>query len=383
MTRSIRWVEVCILLVFIVLSLLHFFSDRPLWEDEIYVKNNLEKYHYVQLFGVLDHSQSFPRVYLVWIKFLSRFFDYHMKALRFLPLVMMICALGLWRRVYQRQTDHAFIILSALLLFACSFRMVYYAAELKPYSLDVLSVALVALICFKQKGRDADQLRPRDYLSSAVLPFFILFSYGSIFVVWIPAWNYLLKTREDKRFWKIFILSAGSCVLAAMLFYLIDFRYSVNDANIHYWNDYFLCVENRECFLSTFGEGVQRLVTYWFGNTKPQMLAASLFIPVFMFGMVRYGGASLLKDRLSVTNLDAMAIVLFFEMMVLGVLRKYPFTGERLTLFYAPIVFYLTVKTIWSTKKMCWIFWPLTAYCVGYAVYCAGNTLKVVLSYFA
>ncbi|MCK5632286.1 hypothetical protein KAH94_00895 [bacterium] len=162
-------------LFFVCMCLFHYFSQRPLWEDEIYVYNNIKSHDFAELFGVLDHTQSFPRVYLVIIKFFAEFFNLHALALRFLPLIMMLAAFFIWLKLYRHSLKDSHLVFLAVLSFACGYRLIYYAGELKPYSMDVLVVALFSLFFLRQKTYEFKSLKLSDYFIIAGLPFLIFF----------------------------------------------------------------------------------------------------------------------------------------------------------------------------------------------------------------
>jgi len=136
---------------FIFLCFLHYFSQRALWVDEVYILNNLKNFTPLQLFGDLERKQVFPRVYLFGIKLLSQQFSYHVFSLRLFSLIAMLSAFFVWARVFKNNLSGRRAYVIAIAGFVCSYKMSYYAAELKQYSMDVLVAGLFCLYLTCQK----------------------------------------------------------------------------------------------------------------------------------------------------------------------------------------------------------------------------------------
>ena len=254
--------------IFVSLCLLHFFSQRPLWNDEQAVFENIRDFSYGELFSVLKSDQVFPRVHLAVIKFISGLFNGHVLSLRFPSLVFMMAAFGVWIKLYRQDFSKGLFLLSVM-AFALSFRMSYYAAELKPYAMDVLAVGLF-LLYFQHQGR-LMAARPMwaDYLLALVMPAFIFFSYASIFVFWIASFNFFLLSLGNRKFWGLFVLSFLSAVLCFGVDYRIDLAHSVTHPGIQgYWQDYFIQTSSLKGFFEPIGEGFQEIATWWHGNGR-------------------------------------------------------------------------------------------------------------------
>jgi hypothetical protein len=79
---------------------LHYFLQRPLWNDEACVLYNIEHLSGWEIFNhVLLKEQAFPRFYLYAIRFVSGFYHNSVLSLRFLPLAAMITAFFVWMAV--------------------------------------------------------------------------------------------------------------------------------------------------------------------------------------------------------------------------------------------------------------------------------------------
>lgn len=331
--------------LFTGLCLLHYFSQRPLWLDENLILENISSSSYLQLFAPLKNSQAFPRIYLILVKFLAEVFNDHVLALRLLPLVFMTAAYLCWVRIYQYNIKDLKIFLLALLSFACAYRLSYYGAELKPYSMDVLAIALHALYVNEQRRLVQDDATKVLWVGAALLPITLFFSYAAIFIGWIAGVNFVLLARNNPKLRLITLVHIIGLMLCLMIFYQIDFKHSFGDQGLHhYWQSYFVQTDSPLNFFDSLFEGIKRIVVYWYGTEKWHYRLAVPFIPFFLYALFRYGIKYIREDGFKIWRLESLMLVLFGELFMLGICKFYPFTGERITLFLAPFVFYLILK---------------------------------------
>lgn len=365
---------------FIFLCFLHYLSQRPLWLDENYIFSSMKALSPLKIFGPLSRAQTFPRLYLFLIKISSNIFSFNVLALRFFPLVSMLFAFFVWRKIYSLQFQDKRQYLLLLFSFCGVYRFSYYAAELKHYSMDVLVIGIFCLYFIWQKKYFENQLSRLFVLVTLLLPFTLPVSYSGFFVFWIAAYNLLFSIKKNNKF--LFLIIAYILLSGAILFFIFitDIRHTLKvNALFDYWHDYFLCTKSFYCFIKSFGEGLRRLSVWWFGANHFLMRAGSFIIPIFLFSLFGYGIKAIKKDRFQLQRLDSIALVVFCELFILGILYKYPFTGERITLFFAPLVIYLIVKGINCFKRKKFIYLSLVAiYCI-FLLLCNINALLMHL----
>lgn len=58
------------------------------------------------------------------------------------------------------------------------------------------------------------------------------------------------------------------------------------------------------------------------------------------------------KEQGLIKSLNTIAFILFLELFVAGIFKKYPFTVPRTSLFYCPIVLYITLQGIERLKSV-------------------------------
>ena len=103
--------------------------------------------------------------------------------------------------------------------------LVYYAAELKPYSMDVLACGLIVLFLLKPP-----QHRVLRW-SWVLLPFFCLGSYAAIFLFLLPLYNLIHDCYKQRRWLPELSLYLAGSILALSFVYFFDFRVSTH----HLW----------------------------------------------------------------------------------------------------------------------------------------------------
>lgn len=134
-----RAVFILIALWYVTACGVHYFSQRPLWNDELAVFDSIQDFYPSDFFTrELETFQVFPRLYLFYIQSFAKLFDNSVLSLRFFSLVCMMAAFAVWVRVARRELKNPLEFLAFVLCWAASAPLIYYSAELKQYSMDVL-----------------------------------------------------------------------------------------------------------------------------------------------------------------------------------------------------------------------------------------------------
>jgi hypothetical protein len=115
--------------------------DFPLWWDEAFVAVNLLRRDYAGLLRPLDYGQVCPLLFL-WAELATvRLLGFSEWSLRLFPLLCALASVPVFRGVAVRLVGGRAALL-AVAVFAVAVHPIRHAADLKPYSLDLL-VALV------------------------------------------------------------------------------------------------------------------------------------------------------------------------------------------------------------------------------------------------
>ena len=143
-SAAASWVVVA---VGVALRLIRYAADRSLWGDEAMLALNIMNKNPRELLDTLDFTQAAPPAFLLSEKVAVVTLGPSEYALRLVPLLSGVAALILFRSVARRFLQ-PFPALVALTLFAVAEPLVYYASEVKQYSVDVLAVLIILYLAF-------------------------------------------------------------------------------------------------------------------------------------------------------------------------------------------------------------------------------------------
>lgn len=157
-----------------LLRLFAWWRGLPMWKDELWLVDNLASRGPMELFGALESAQAAPWGFLVvydTVHAVSGGSAFALRAISLLASVTAICVFATFLRERYGRRSWTLIALG-LLVFAPV--LIYQAAEIKPYSIDVL-VVCVLLLVWHRHG-----LGPRTILAGALAPWL---SFPSVFVL--------------------------------------------------------------------------------------------------------------------------------------------------------------------------------------------------------
>ncbi len=345
---------------YILIATINYFNARPLWGDEESVFLSVKSYSFQQMFGApLDAIQVFPRLYLFFIQQFSKAFDYHVLSLRFLPFVCMMTAFALWLRLAKNELKDKIEYLTFVLSWTASSMLLYYASELKQYSMDVLAGVLYTTFIYKWQARQSmsaqtpSKMCPIFMSCLIALPFLGWFSYPSYLFALILGYNLILATFRKEIPVQYLYFFAGSLLIALVCSYFFDMRYRHADEVTTGFGDYFISFASVGEFFRTFGEGFNNLFSRWLVEHPRGIKMIGRFFMVFGSLYLFYGFfADFKKDRYMIKALSTIAFALFLGLVLLGALHKYPFTVPRTALFYCPFVLFLVIKGIRGLRSI-------------------------------
>jgi len=227
--------------------------------------------------------------------------------------------------------------------------LIYYASELKQYSMDVLTGAVYVWFIYNEEQLRQGH-RKKYFLILMVLPFLGLLSYPAFLFSLIVLYN-LLSSRRDGRS----MGGYGISLLAALgLAYYFDLRHNARDVYTDgVLKDYFISFQSVGAFFQTLGEGMTNLFSRWLVEQPRIIKKIGIFFMVF--GLVKlFSGffACIRKEKHLVKTVHTLAFVLFMALFCLGALKKYPFIVPRTVLFFCPFVLLLTIKGLTALKNI-------------------------------
>jgi hypothetical protein len=332
---------------YVLLCTLHLVQQRPLWNDEDAVFRSVENYSAGQMFSEpLAAVQVFPRVYLFLIQQFSKVFDFSLWSLRLPSFIGMTAGFLVWLKIARYGLKERWQYLAFVCSWPASGMLLYYSAELKQYSMDVLAAALFILFLYHQE-RLQQNGQGRYTAILILLPVLGLFSYPAFFLCTIPLYNLLLSSVQDRSCRKYFCIYGLSVLVILTLSYYFDMRLRPVAEVSQGFSDYFVSFATGGEFLRSLGEGVNNLFSRWFVEHPKYFKSITRIFTGFALIYLFYGfSTSRNKKRGCICTLETIAFVLFMEMFIVGCLRKYPFTIPRTSLFYAPVVLYMTARGI-------------------------------------
>lgn len=139
------WLIPVSLVIGVCLRTREWLFDKSLWLDELMVAYNITSRSFAGLLQPLSFNQAGPIGWL-WAERVSiKLFGMNDLALRFPEWAASIVALGLFPLVARRLIGRS-AVPAATLIFATTPELIYYAAETKQYSFDILCALLALLV---------------------------------------------------------------------------------------------------------------------------------------------------------------------------------------------------------------------------------------------
>jgi hypothetical protein len=309
----------------------------PAWSmrgDELAVTLNLNNRSPLELITKpLDYEQAAPVGFILVVKAMIAIFGRSEYVLRF-PAFAASCLSLLLMQDLLTKTVGKYGNLFALAAFAFADYLIYYSAELKQYSTDVLICLMLLLVFYQHLTKDTTL---KDFVVLASLGIMALcFSYPALFVlIGIGGTLVLHYWKNRQRFiWIVLtgILWAG--VFLALYWFLL--RHQTNDAYlITFWDNLLSFMPMppwRQ--LSWFPKALSGLFFEVAGLSSHLVLV----IPLYLLGLWGF-----LKEKKWQWVL-VLTLPIALNVLVSG-FQKYPFHG-RLILYVLPLIFLLLAKGI-------------------------------------
>ena len=319
-----------IILFGVILRTRQYIVNRSLWLDELLISLNIVNRSFVQLTQPLDYNQKAPIGFLLLQKLSTQIFGIEEYSLRLLPLIAGIMALFLMYhvgKVYIGLPGTLF----ALGFLAVSVRPIYYASEVKQYSVDALVSLLLLFVAYKCLEPDSNV---RHFVLLGITGLLSLWmSHPSLFVVTgislVLGLDLLLRRDKTKVLWLAAVLLLWA--LSFIVLYFLSLRHlSGITQSINYWRDDFMPMP-------------PWLEPAWFIDAFSKMLGDFGFVKISISGAFFILGCLSLFFRK--WQLGLIVILPFLITLVVSGFENYPFRG-RLLLFIAPMIFILVAEGV-------------------------------------
>ena len=201
----------------IVLRVIRWLQNYPLWCDETMLAANVLERDWTELAQPLAYRQVCPLGFLALEWIVVRLLGFSELLLRLIPVLCAVASVPLFHFLARRVLGAGTMaLLLAVALFAVSEAPIRYAAEVKPYSADLL-VALVLLSLAVAWLQAPGQIRP-VWVMAAISPLAIATSFPSVFVIGtiaIVGLNEVMVRRGKKLLvaYGAFVAAAGLAVV--------------------------------------------------------------------------------------------------------------------------------------------------------------------------
>jgi len=333
--QSARHAVLCISVILIgaAFRLSQYVANRSLWFDEAALALNIIHRSLVGLAQPLDYSQGAPLGYLFFQKLLTVLFGNRDYVLRIFPLLCGLSSIWVMYELAKRVLVERIAVFAAVLLFAVSDRLIYYASEAKQYSSDVLIcvVLLLAMVCCLDRNLSRRDLALLAVLGAAA----VWVSYPALFI--LAGTGCALSAHFIwRRNWRSTVLIgcvAGFWLVNFIVPYFVALReQSANDALLASWNEHrsfmpLLPWREWQWFVDTFRSVLDNPIGL-------RRRSSAIFLAI---GMI-----SLYLRRWQLALILLLPILLA---LIASALHKYPFSG-RLLLFLVPIVFLIVAEAV-------------------------------------
>ena len=329
-----------VMVVGVFLRAWQYFYNRSIWLDEAIFANTLVH----PLSHLLSNSGGeqlhSPIGYFYIQQFIFKCFGYSEMALRFLPFIAGILSIFLVYKVARYfVSDRATLLV--VTLFCFSRNLVYFATELKQYSLDVflgLGLFYVVMPLFHKN------LSWRRALLLGVLGAVALVcSHPSVFILASLGCVLLINRWRQKKWmdgWPLVSMMGLWAMSFGLVFYVALKNLSNNDFFVNFWQGYFFPLSlSSEPLIWVINRSLALF------EDPGSFMASGLALCLYLLGIM-------LIFRRHKQHALLLTLPLFFA-FVACVFQKYPF-GVRLLLYYVPFMYILiaqSVDDIWIQTK--------------------------------
>ena len=221
----------------VVVRLVRYGCNFPLWGDESFLAVNFLARSYRALLAPLDYGQI-SAVLFLWIeRWVVLHFGFSEWTLRLFPLVCAVVSVVLFRHV-AAYVVQGLPLLLGVAIFAVSYHPIRHAAEVKPYASDLL-VALVLLALALRWRRTPDRSLWL-WLLVAVVPIALALSHPALFIAGGVSLGLAAQVWRQRRWstWVPFLVFQLTVVGTFLELYVVSTRFQEQralDGLREYW----------------------------------------------------------------------------------------------------------------------------------------------------
>ena len=308
-----------------------FIPYRALWRDECNLALSIYFHNFADLWGVLEHMQSAPPIFMTVCKIFNSVNPYFPEYfLRLFPLISGLVAIYLFYKLTTKLYESDLAILAANFLFAVNTKLIYFSHEFKQYSSD--TAVLLALLLYFMNFDIANMSRKKLVAHSFIIALCPFLSLPSVFV--IASW-FCLNLIQKANLKRLFLIVLPALVLN--LFYYIHTLIPSRKIMLKYfnflWQNGFL-----EFNINSVTSIIKNNIHFYFNECM------FILIPVCLLFL---GLIIMLKRR---NKLDKLILYTLGFVILASFMKIYPIDG-RVSLYLLPLIIAISVIPLAVCKQ--------------------------------
>jgi len=326
MLRACRLLLLGVVLLGAICRIVQFAWRTSLWHDEALVTLNVMHRGYGELTRPLDYGQLAAPAFLWgerWMLLHLGFGEYQIR------LISLLCGIGsvaLFGWLAWRLFPAPAAVCVAALFAVCD-KLIWHSAEVKPYASDVLSAVLLLFLAIGLRHPLSFALRV--IVLSAVCSVLLWFSLTAVFVFAGLSLMLLPRVWRQARTPGLLIALAASLLPVASFLCLYRLTIQGHDTYLdQYWAGDFADWSRAWLLPWWIAREIYSLCDHPYRSLGWIVLPMAVLGAVFLYRSDRRGAMWAGVGPIGFCLLAALA-------------DKYPFTGDRVTLFLAPCLFLL------------------------------------------
>lgn len=315
----------------VLLRLLRFGLNFPLWNDESYVALNIQERDFVGLMRPLDYAQVCPLLFLWLEKSVTLAIGFSEWSLRLVPTIASIASLFLFRHVAGRLLTGGSLTIAVAFL-AAGYSPIRYGGEVKPYASDFL-IAL-GLISLAVEWIRTPERTHFLWGLAALGPLAVGISNPAIFIavsVGLVLMVPVLKTRSPRAIAALAVFGLGTAATFIVLLRSINGPQSdhVISWMIVYWTKSFPPRSPMPLLGWLVDVHTGNMFAYPAGGVQGASTLTTVLVAFAILAYIRRGSKTVL----------ALLLTPFAFGLVAAALGRYPYGGSARTMQYvAPAI---------------------------------------------
>ncbi|MGI8435483.1 MAG: hypothetical protein ACR2NX_01040 [Chthoniobacterales bacterium] len=302
----------------LALRLYHYGRNPAMWHDEAHTVTNILQRNFGELFGALSTAATGPPLFLCLEKLVTLVLGDGTYALRLPSLLASCVGLLVLAHVASRTLSSAGSF-AAILIVACSDRLLWHASEARHYSTDFLIATLLLGFLLETKSWPA---RRRAWLLAALVPIIIFSSYPGVFLCG-GAFAALVPELLRERRWRDGLILGAALACSFAAFYFITVRPQHTAEMSFTWLRTF---PDWQRPWTVPGWAVRSTIGVFDYIARP--LGGLLLLPAVVGGIAAW--------RNQRREVAIFALVPMLLAMLAALVQSYPYTGARTMIFAMP-----------------------------------------------